>query len=169
MVILNACGVDINTWNRDKRLLLYFTQSAWTQLAHLFHCSLSYLSLSRSVESLLRMKEETAEVDEFTFSQGTSDQESNGSGSYYIKQEPWGHEVRTEQDEPGWNMPLENPSKDQECGYWNQPWTTLRPIPRAFFGVSTGDGDEKYKGDRLQSSEKSWREQFSNPCSCVCT
>lgn len=34
------------------------------------------------------MKEETAEVDEFTFSQGTSDQESNGSGSYYIKQEP---------------------------------------------------------------------------------
>uniref|UniRef100_A0A7N6FB18 FCS-type domain-containing protein n=1 Tax=Anabas testudineus TaxID=64144 RepID=A0A7N6FB18_ANATE len=28
------------------------------------------------------------EVDEFTFSQGTSDQESNGSGSYYIKQEP---------------------------------------------------------------------------------
>ncbi|KAI4802728.1 hypothetical protein KUCAC02_006306 [Chaenocephalus aceratus] len=29
-----------------------------------------------------------AEVDEFTFSQGTSDQESNGSGSYYIKQEP---------------------------------------------------------------------------------
>uniref|UniRef100_A0A3Q0RRK7 Mbt domain containing 1 n=1 Tax=Amphilophus citrinellus TaxID=61819 RepID=A0A3Q0RRK7_AMPCI len=39
-------------------------------------------------KSLLRMKEETAEVDEFTFSQGTSDQESNGSGSYYIKQEP---------------------------------------------------------------------------------
>uniref|UniRef100_G3PR84 Mbt domain containing 1 n=1 Tax=Gasterosteus aculeatus aculeatus TaxID=481459 RepID=G3PR84_GASAC len=38
--------------------------------------------------SLLRMKEESAEVDEFTFSQGTSDQESNGSGSYYIKQEP---------------------------------------------------------------------------------
>ncbi|XP_032357808.1 MBT domain-containing protein 1 isoform X2 [Etheostoma spectabile] len=39
-------------------------------------------------KSLLRMKEETAEMDEFTFSQGTSDQESNGSGSYYIKQEP---------------------------------------------------------------------------------
>uniref|UniRef100_A0A3P8NIT6 FCS-type domain-containing protein n=1 Tax=Astatotilapia calliptera TaxID=8154 RepID=A0A3P8NIT6_ASTCA len=39
-------------------------------------------------KSLLRMKEETAEVDEFTFSQGTSDQESNGSGSYYIRQEP---------------------------------------------------------------------------------
>lgn len=38
-------------------------------------------------ESLLRMKEEPAEVDEFTFSQGASDQESNGSGSYYIKQE----------------------------------------------------------------------------------
>ncbi|CAB1311838.1 unnamed protein product [Coregonus sp. 'balchen'] len=39
-------------------------------------------------ESLLRPKEEQAEVDEFTFSQGVSDQESNGSGSYYIKQEP---------------------------------------------------------------------------------
>uniref|UniRef100_A0A8C7JDC2 Mbt domain containing 1 n=1 Tax=Oncorhynchus kisutch TaxID=8019 RepID=A0A8C7JDC2_ONCKI len=39
-------------------------------------------------ESLLRLKEEPAEVDEFTFSQGISDQESNGSGSYYIKQEP---------------------------------------------------------------------------------
>uniref|UniRef100_A0A8C7ZLR8 Mbt domain containing 1 n=1 Tax=Oryzias sinensis TaxID=183150 RepID=A0A8C7ZLR8_9TELE len=39
-------------------------------------------------KSLLRMKEETAEADEFTFSQGTSDQESNGSGSYCIKQEP---------------------------------------------------------------------------------
>uniref|UniRef100_A0A8C8CET6 FCS-type domain-containing protein n=1 Tax=Oncorhynchus tshawytscha TaxID=74940 RepID=A0A8C8CET6_ONCTS len=38
--------------------------------------------------SLLRLKEEPAEVDEFTFSQGISDQESNGSGSYYIKQEP---------------------------------------------------------------------------------
>uniref|UniRef100_A0A1A7XW07 Mbt domain containing 1 n=1 Tax=Iconisemion striatum TaxID=60296 RepID=A0A1A7XW07_9TELE len=38
-------------------------------------------------KSLLRMKEEPAEVDEFTFSQGTSDQESNSSGSYYIKQE----------------------------------------------------------------------------------
>lgn len=49
----------------------------------------SLLSVSvPSVESLLRMKEETAEVDEFTFSQGISDQESNGSGSYYIKQEP---------------------------------------------------------------------------------
>lgn len=48
------------------------------------------LFLSPRTESLLRMKEEPAEVDEFTFSQGTSDQESNGSGSYYIKQEPWG-------------------------------------------------------------------------------
>lgn len=46
------------------------------------------LFLSPHTESLLRMKEEPAEVDEFTFSQGTSDQESNGSGSYYIKQEP---------------------------------------------------------------------------------
>lgn len=58
------------------------------------------------------MKEETAEVDEFTFSQGTSDQESNGSGSYYIKQEPWGHEVRTEQDELVQDPLLENRSKD---------------------------------------------------------
>ncbi|XP_047234112.1 MBT domain-containing protein 1 [Girardinichthys multiradiatus] len=39
-------------------------------------------------KSLLRMKEDTGDVDEFTFTQGTSDQESNGSGSYYIKQEP---------------------------------------------------------------------------------
>ncbi|KAM4715702.1 MBT domain-containing protein 1 isoform 2-T2 [Anableps anableps] len=39
-------------------------------------------------KSLLRMKEDTADVDEFTFMHGTSDQESNGSGSYYIKQEP---------------------------------------------------------------------------------
>lgn len=62
------------------------------------------------------MKEETAEVDEFTFSQGTSDQESNGSGSYYIKQEPWGHEIGTEQEEPGQDTPLENPTKHQEHG-----------------------------------------------------
>lgn len=60
------------------------------------------------------MKEETAEVDEFTFSQGTSDQESNGSGSYYIKQEPWGHDVRTEQDELGRDLLLENPREDWE-------------------------------------------------------
>ncbi|XP_070962427.1 MBT domain-containing protein 1 isoform X1 [Oncorhynchus clarkii lewisi] len=39
-------------------------------------------------ESLLCLKEEQAEVDEFTFSHGVSDQESIGSGSYYIKQEP---------------------------------------------------------------------------------
>uniref|UniRef100_A0A8C1XFU3 Mbt domain containing 1 n=1 Tax=Cyprinus carpio TaxID=7962 RepID=A0A8C1XFU3_CYPCA len=36
----------------------------------------------------LQLKEETPEMDEFTFSQGISDQESNGSGSYYIRQEP---------------------------------------------------------------------------------
>ncbi|XP_008287588.1 MBT domain-containing protein 1 isoform X1 [Stegastes partitus] len=48
----------------------------------------THLHQTHKSESLLRMKEETAEVDEFTFSQGTSDQESNGSGSYYIKQEP---------------------------------------------------------------------------------
>lgn len=54
-------------------------------MAHVSHVSVLPF---RCAESLLRMKEETAEVDEFTFSQGTSDQESNGSGSYYIKQEP---------------------------------------------------------------------------------
>lgn len=46
----------------------------------------SFFSLP--AESVLRLKEETADVDEFTFTQGTSDQESNGSGSFYIKQEP---------------------------------------------------------------------------------
>jgi len=39
-------------------------------------------------EASLQLKEETPEIDEFTFSQGISDQESNGSGSYYIRQEP---------------------------------------------------------------------------------
>ncbi|XP_069050553.1 MBT domain-containing protein 1 isoform X2 [Lepisosteus oculatus] len=41
----------------------------------------------RTVVSM-QLKEENLEGDEFTFSQGVSDQESNGSGSYYIKQEP---------------------------------------------------------------------------------
>nr|XP_006001283.1 PREDICTED: MBT domain-containing protein 1 isoform X5 [Latimeria chalumnae] len=36
----------------------------------------------------LQMKEELLDRDEFTFLQGASDQESNGSGSYFIKQEP---------------------------------------------------------------------------------
>lgn len=57
-------------------------------MAHFGRVSASPPPNSPCAESLLRMKEETAEVDEFTFSQGTSDQESNGSGSYYIKQEP---------------------------------------------------------------------------------
>ncbi|KAK1906114.1 MBT domain containing protein 1 [Dissostichus eleginoides] len=48
----------------------------------------THLHQTHKSEPLLRMKEDPAEVDEFTFSQGTSDQESNGSGSYYIKQEP---------------------------------------------------------------------------------
>nr|XP_020464600.1 uncharacterized protein LOC109965147 [Monopterus albus] len=48
----------------------------------------THLHQTHKSESLLRMKEETADADEFTFSQGISDQESNGSGSYYIKQEP---------------------------------------------------------------------------------
>ncbi|MGH0127678.1 UNVERIFIED_CONTAM: hypothetical protein FKN15_009562 [Acipenser sinensis] len=38
--------------------------------------------------SSLQIKEELLDGDEFTFLQGASDQESNGSGSYYIKQEP---------------------------------------------------------------------------------
>ncbi|KAJ8246440.1 hypothetical protein GJAV_G00267820 [Gymnothorax javanicus] len=46
--------------------------------------------LSPSLKSVasLQLKEEAPEADEFCFSQGISDQESNGSGSYYIKQEP---------------------------------------------------------------------------------
>ncbi|XP_072259471.1 MBT domain-containing protein 1 isoform X2 [Pyxicephalus adspersus] len=36
----------------------------------------------------LQLKEEMLDGDEYTFLQGASDQESNGSGSYYIKQEP---------------------------------------------------------------------------------
>lgn len=108
--------------------------SAWTQLAHLCGYSLSYLSLPVSLESLLRMKADTAEVDEFTFSQGTSDQESNGSGSYYIKQEPWGHGVRTEHDNTGQDTHLENPSKHLECGV-RVPWNHT-PMLQVSSGVS---------------------------------
>ncbi|XP_075435978.1 MBT domain-containing protein 1 isoform X3 [Ascaphus truei] len=36
----------------------------------------------------LQFKEELLDGEEYTFLQGASDQESNGSGSYYIKQEP---------------------------------------------------------------------------------
>lgn len=46
-----------------------------------------HLQQTHKSESL-RLKEEAAEADEFTFSQGVSDQESNGSAGYYIKQEP---------------------------------------------------------------------------------
>ncbi|XP_061612004.1 MBT domain-containing protein 1 isoform X2 [Phyllopteryx taeniolatus] len=48
----------------------------------------THLHQTHKSDSLLRMKEEMMEVDEFNFSQGTSDQESNGSGTFYIKQEP---------------------------------------------------------------------------------
>lgn len=70
------------------------SQLHWAHLVacwcfHWAHLCFSRVSV-RPAESFLRMKEETAEVDEFTFSQGASDQESNGSGSYYIKQEHWG-------------------------------------------------------------------------------
>ncbi|CAL8380621.1 MBT domain-containing protein 1 [Gadus morhua] len=47
-----------------------------------------HLQQTHKSESLLRLKEEATEGDEFTFSQGVSDQESNGSAGYYIKQEP---------------------------------------------------------------------------------
>ncbi|KAK6479822.1 MBT domain-containing protein 1 isoform X1 [Huso huso] len=43
---------------------------------------------SLKTASSLQIKEELLDGDEFTFLQGVSDQESNGSGSYYIKQEP---------------------------------------------------------------------------------
>uniref|UniRef100_A0A8C1KM65 Mbt domain containing 1 n=1 Tax=Cyprinus carpio TaxID=7962 RepID=A0A8C1KM65_CYPCA len=45
------------------------------------------LEASNCFIARLFLKEETPEMDEFTFSQGISDQESNGSGSYYIRQE----------------------------------------------------------------------------------
>lgn len=38
----------------------------------------------------LQLKEELLDGEEYSFLQGASDQESNGSASYYIKQEPWG-------------------------------------------------------------------------------
>lgn len=78
----NACRLNINTSYDNKG------SSCALPKVREHHWLISCPSLSPHVESLLRMKDETAEVDEFTFSQGTSDQESNGSGSYYIKQEP---------------------------------------------------------------------------------
>lgn len=36
-----------------------------------------------------QLKEELLDGEEYSFLQGTSDHESNGSASYYIKQEPW--------------------------------------------------------------------------------
>lgn len=41
------------------------------------------------VVTSLQLKEELLDGEEYNFLQGTSDQESNGSASYYIKQEPW--------------------------------------------------------------------------------
>lgn len=38
--------------------------------------------------SSLQLKEELLDGEEYSFLQGASDQESNGSASYYIKQEP---------------------------------------------------------------------------------
>lgn len=78
-------------------MVLKSTSEAKAPLAFLFKAhehkglifaTLLFCILFLPLESLMRMKEETTEVDEFTFSQGTSDQESNGSGSYYIRQEP---------------------------------------------------------------------------------
>lgn len=79
---LHACRVNITAWKKDRG------SSGFEHNWLMFAAVLSLICLPMSVDSLLRMKEEAAEVDEFTFSQGTSDQESNGSGSYYIKQEP---------------------------------------------------------------------------------
>lgn len=42
------------------------------------------------VVASLQLKEELLDGEEYSFLQGVSDQESNGSASYYIKQEPWG-------------------------------------------------------------------------------
>lgn len=37
----------------------------------------------------LQLKEELIDGEDYSFLQGASDQESNGSASFYIKQEPW--------------------------------------------------------------------------------
>lgn len=130
----NACRLNINTSYDDKGsscALLKVREHHWL---------ISYPSLSPHVESLLRMKDETAEVDEFTFSQGTSDQESNGSGSYYIKQEPWGHKVRRE-----WDELVLDPSSGKTAVRISNLGSqiTLGPKPQAFYGVSTRDGHEE--------------------------
>lgn len=71
------------------------------------------------------MKEDVADVDEFSFSQGTSDQESNGSGSYYIKQEPWGHKVGMYSDKLFREGPVRIGTIE----------LSVRPMPRAFYGI----------------------------------
>lgn len=38
----------------------------------------------------LQLKEELIDGEDYSFLQGASDQESNGSANFYIKQEPWG-------------------------------------------------------------------------------
>ena len=55
-------------------------------------CPIYYFSCMS--ETLLQLKEE---VDEFTISQGISDQETNGSSKYCTKQEPWIREDRVPQ------------------------------------------------------------------------
>jgi hypothetical protein len=47
----------------------------------------SHAFLSRSVTTL-QLKEELLDGEDYTFLQGASDQESNGSANFYIKQEP---------------------------------------------------------------------------------
>ncbi|XP_077481763.1 MBT domain-containing protein 1 isoform X1 [Stigmatopora argus] len=48
----------------------------------------THLHQTHKSDSFLRMEEEMLEAEEFNYSRGTSDQESNGSGTFCIKQEP---------------------------------------------------------------------------------
>lgn len=46
-----------------------------------------------------QLKEELLDGEDYSFLQGASDQESNGSATFYIKQEPWGgSETRSGRD-----------------------------------------------------------------------
>lgn len=47
-----------------------------------------YIYLFHAVTTL-QLKEELTDGEDYNFLQGASDQESNGSANFYIKQEPW--------------------------------------------------------------------------------
>lgn len=49
--------------------------------------NISYISLFHAVTTL-QLKEELIDGEDYNFLQGASDQESNGSANFYIKQEP---------------------------------------------------------------------------------